>query len=592
MIDPQNASHRTRLARAMKHWHQQLDVYRKVRRDTVVKYAGSQHFATASGIRAPQKLVWGNLLQQSGLAHQIPLSYNDPRYKVVANMPESASVAPRLQEFLNTFSDLIGLGDIARGIALDSFFGFGIVKVSRGLLSPRAQYATGQRIGPMAWRISQDDWGFDGAAKRWDQVSYMFDFLDMPLDDAMAFEPFLNENPDATLKLQEFTRSHQNTTSRIHSDRHHDRTAQKMTRLVDVYFPHSQEIATWPANSDDFTGVEGEPLWTRPFEGHHSGVYALLSHLDIPDNLIPVAQSESTKAYHNLFNELAEKTAEQARAGKVNPLYEMGFHRDMQKILKTKDRLPAAVSNLQKIGAYEIPGPSQGQTAYMQAALSLFKEFAGNLDDTLGLGPTAATATQSELIRQANTIRSAEARRRMDRVMQEVAWKIAHLALNDPNLTLRARRMVEHTDIDVENDFLPASVMPRTTNVDDFAITLVPYSREMRPPEARLQQLNEALAIIAQFLELKANGVPIEIDKVVELQADYRDMPELRFVVPALLPEFEGRATAHRRGVSDPARPQGVYTRINQSTRSNTGALTQALTQFPENQNFGVSTVG
>jgi hypothetical protein len=73
----------------------------------------------------------------------------------------------------------------------------------------------------------------------------------------------------------------------------------------------------------------------------------------------------------------------------------------------------------------------------MLATAQLFKEYAGNLDDTLGLGQTGATATQSAMIRQRTSARQAEARRRMDRIMELIARKLCHLALNDPTMRMR-----------------------------------------------------------------------------------------------------------------------------------------------------------
>jgi hypothetical protein len=298
----------------------------------------------------------------------------------------------------------------------------------------------------------------------------------------------------------------------------------------------------------------------------------------VPDNIVPVTQAESTKELHFLFNELADRVAEQARSAKVNPIYETGSQRDMELLEGADDRKPVGVSNIQKIGTWEKPGPSQSQTSYMLSSLQMFKEFSGNLDDTLGLAPTAATATQSQLIRQSNNVRGAEARRRMDRLMEMVALKLAHLALHDKTLRLPMRSRVGTTDFNIDASWLPPSELPREREADDFQITIVPGSMAYRPPEARLAAMNEATGQIFQAMQLAGSGAPIDLEKFVELQADYRDLPELRDIYVGLLPDHaEQKESAQLGRMRDPNR--GKYERVNSSERTNAGGLTQTMQQ-------------
>jgi hypothetical protein len=577
MIDPTFAAHRARLAQDMDFWRREHEVYRKQRREGIVNYVGSTDLAKVLGIKKNKPML-GNLYQLAGIAHAVTLAYNTPRYLCVPTKPSVEAIAIRGKEWLNQYSPLIGLGAVARGCATDSYFGYGIIRVGIGQLPAGVRRMTGQQLGPMCRRVSQDHFIWDGNATEWPDVTWMADEFLAPLDQAKNFPLF---NPEVRANLAEYTRqtSQQGSDGRVHQTQASGMRAVGVTQLVRVYFPQSEVEAIWPANDGAFKAVNGEPLWVGKYEGHHSGPYAILSHLDIPDNLIPVPLSESTKGLHFLFNELATITSEQAKKARYNPTYEQGGQRDIELWEKTPDRKPIPVSNVQRLGSLQIPGPDQSQTAYMNAVYQMFNEFSGNPRDTLGLGATAPTARQSELIRSATTVRGGEARRRMNEVMELVGRKLLHLALNDETHRFPMRMQLPRTKLSMDISWLTPNEMPRTKDVDDFTVKVIPESMEFRTAQQRLAALKEATAEIVAIAQAVAQGAPIDLEAVVETQAEYRDLPELREWWAGVLPEYQ-QAKAAGQGMSFPDSNKGVYERHNISQRTGEGAITQSLTQF------------
>lgn len=589
MIDPLNADHRARLSKSMDFWNREMDLYRKARRETILNYVGIQQLATSFGIdvNTGDKRILGNLIQLSGLAHTIQLAYNDPRYLVVANQPAGEAVSMRLETWLDRYAPMIGLGDVARAIALDSFFGFGIVKVDVGFLPPGVQKLTGQQTGPMCWRVSQDCFGYDGNATNWDEVSFVWDTVMVPLDEARDYEPFLDFNPEDTVNLTEFRGDQQNDHSELHNRGDRSNSAQAMVRLVHVYLPHSGQIVVWACNSSTFSEVSGMPLMVRQWNGHHTGPYAVLTHLDIPDNLLPVSQAESTKGLHFLFNELADRTAHQAVEAKVNPVYEMGAQQDIQRWENAQDRESIPVSNIARLGIMEKPGPTQSQTAYMGTVLQMFKMFANNVDDTLGLGATAPTARQSELIRSATNARTGEGRRRMNRVMELVGRKLSHLLLNDQTMSFPMRRPVPRSGLTMDVSWLPPQQLPRNPDADDYLISVVPESMDFRSPYDRLESLKQASAEIIQAAQAAMSGIPLDMAKFVEIQAKYRDLPELLDLWLGLVPEHAEAKAAAQNGPRIRPEGTGEYTRTSVSQQSDQGAMMQNMTQFSDSPGAG-----
>src|SRR5690606_33539782 len=112
---------------------------------------------------------------------------------------------------------------------------------------------------------------------------------------------------------------------------------EQQVRLRDVYFPGIMVVAPWMVQNDNMLSLAEAPIAIRPYDGHWSGIYQVLNHLYSPDELVPIAQAESTKAIHYLFNDVMQLTANQARKSKYNPTYRQGSARDMQRIWDAPD---------------------------------------------------------------------------------------------------------------------------------------------------------------------------------------------------------------------------------------------------------------
>lgn len=576
MIDPTIPADRMRLAKTMDYWHREMDIYREARRQTIFNFIGLQANGLVPGY-ANCQVRMGNLIQMVGRARQVVLASNDPRYLAVPNVPYAEHISVRIEEWLNRWSGLIGLGQIGREIALDSFCGWGITKTNVGLLPPGVRNLVKQTEGPMVYRISQDDFGFDGSAKTWQDITYQFDIQVVPLKDAQSYAPFLQYNPSLTAELSEWQDQNEYTDAQVNKETGGDRYACAMTRLVYVYLPHYGLEVVWPCNSLSFGDVANEPLLVRPWKGHHTGPYAIFQDLDIPDNLIPVAQVESVKKLDHVFNELLNMTTNQALSAKVIPTHAFGDQKDAERIRLAADRAITPLSKPGFLTNVEIPGPSQGQTQYMGAIQSMFKYFAGNVDDILGSGATAPTARQSELIREAVNANSAESRGKMDRLMEVTARKLAHLVLNDPTLQLPAYRKIPGTMFKRDVSWLPPNLLPRNPDADDYLFTIVEGSMGHRTAKERLASLNEATQQIIPLVQMSLQGAPIDIEKVVQTQAKYRDTPELLEWWAAASPSYMQEKTAAA-GIRNRPAGTGEYTRtsVSESTGNN-GEMAELL---------------
>lgn len=578
MIDIKLASHRNRLSRTISYWHKENEILRQARRKLIINFIGMADLAGLAYGKDSKKM-YGNLIQLAGVAHTIMLAYGRPAWETIPENPESEIFALRMRQFLNKWSELIALGGTIRKVASDSFFGFGITRTNYGILPPAARNATGLEVGPMAKRISFDDFLYDGSAKEIEDCAYFGDLFYVPTELARNFEPFLNYNADAARSLQEFNYNTQYTDARVQdTDTPRNRTATSMTRLLYLYCPHTNEEIFWPANDTDFGGVGDLPLLAQQYQGHYSGPFDICTHLAIPDNVLSVSQAESTIRWHTLFNELADLTAEQSKSSKYNPVFEMGADRDADSLKWVKDRDWAGVSNLNKIGHHVVPGPDQTVLAHMAAAMRLFKEFSFNLDDTLGLAPTAGTATQSSLIRQRSNARSDDMGQTLNRSVENIGRKLGALALKHPSLTLPSRMTIPGTsNISIDTSFGPESRYPRSQDIDHYNVKLIASSLQYKTPEQILAEIQGSIKRIAQVASIKAAGIPVDLEQYTELEAKYTGHPELRTIFLGVLPEQQAKKEQHEMNMMNP--DKGQYTRTNVSEQSNDGQLFSGLAQ-------------
>lgn len=580
-INPLNETHRQRLTRSVEHSYQELKRFNNARRNTVNAYLGvnpySPEWDWGANNSYRKALPKGNLLQQAGLSMQIALAYGEPEFLCTPRVPEQTGLAEKLQVALNRMAKLLNLGEVARSVAADSFFGYGIFKCGVGRLPLSARVALGLEYGPCVWRVSQDDFIYDTQAADFDNCPYVGDIYSMPLDEAQR------DYPEHADRLQTMVDSDRLDAPRVMARASRMFSAQQDVWMVDLYFPGAGGkgtglIGTWPIRNDQFGELANEPIAVNEHTGHWSGIYQVLNHLYSPDELIPIAQAESVKSIHFMFQDLLHLTSEQAVHAKVNPLYLQGNDRDMQKLWNAKDRHPVPVSQMglqQAQARFEIPGPTQSQTAYMSVLLNLFKEMSPTLDEP----QRAPTATQGTLERETTNAIVAEARRKFNRALQLVGYKLGHLLMNDENVVLPASTQLRPgSRMSVDMTWRKPVTNER---IDDFEIGIEPHSTQLRTPDSRLQMMLGLNQQIAMLMQLQAQGAPINVEQAINDIAELAGEPRIKNWYEAVDPlhqaqRQQSRASVQRVGV-------GQYTRHNTSERSNQGAMMQALTQMGAN---------
>ena len=580
MLNPNNPVHRQRFATSVEYARSELERFARMRENTVRAYLGVPptipgESCQSRNRRYDKSLPKGNLLQMAALNQQIALAYGEPEYLTTARTPNHAGMADKLDPALNRMSKLLDLGETARQVAADSFFGYGIFKAGIGLMPLSSQKATGLKVGPCVWRVSQYNYLYDITATVRSNCKWEGDVYSMPLDEAAEIWP---EKAD---KLQVALDTDRLDAPRVFTRPTGLNAPELEVRLFDCYFPSAGLVATWLVRNGYFGSLAEEYLGCREYDGHWSGVYEVLTHLYSPDELLPIAQAESVKAIHFLFNDLFEITAHQAVSAKINPIHTAGSDKDMSRVLKAADRAPVAVvgTGPDRMGLFEVPGPTASQTQYMAAVMQLFKQFVPLTDEPA----RAATATQSALERQSTNAIIGEARRKFNRSLQLVGYKLGHLLMNDNSIMLPSSRPVfPGSQVSVDMSWYPASREPRVAMIDDFDISIEPYSTVFRSPEEKRNLIISMMDQVTRIMQARAMGAPVNVEKAINLLARYSGLPELNELFEELTPTEAAQRQASRMQ-SIPRPGVGQYVRENVSTKTEAGALEQNLQGVGEN---------
>lgn len=563
-----------RLAQAMRYWERYLEPWNVAREEQIELFASTKEGRDLlpDGLN-DEKFV--PLVQMTAIVATVVTAYNAPKFRAVYDDPSSRPFAERYQAAINEYVKWIDLDRTLRNVILDSRFGWGVVKTYLGD-SPWVMHNPIRDSGvPQVERVSQRNFLWDASVSELRDSFFLSDRYFMVYDDAMECPRF---DKDRKAFLTPFEDSRKDAWHHPEESR-----AEELVGLVDVYFPRERLIATWMCD-DDYVLVESDPLCVQEWTGDPDGPYDVLALINSPDRLIPVSPTDNIECLAVLFNLLMRKMAFRAMEQKQIATFEPGSEQEMARMLNARDLDVLSVTNRDRFGFYAFPGVDQTMSMFSMGVLDLFKMAAGGFDLKAGLGPASGTARQDEMIAARGQMIEAEERRRVGEFVSKIGGRVGKLIFDDPYLTVPASIKPTGTNVTVDATWYPEELLPRQGSADDYGIDLVAGSMDYRSSEQQIQAIEQAVmsaANVAQAaMPLGAVGVGFNLDRYMEILADYRSVPELKelFVSQAVQ-----QAAAGQSQYQPKVRPAGPreYIRRNVSEQTNSGQLTQNMSQMP-----------
>ena len=519
MIDLNNQTDISRLYDAIESSRTALRPFRVNRIKMLEEYVGSYY--GESGSERSKVIV--NLLSLTAEAYTIGLAAQNPKCVVNTQHRELWPFAYKWQYALNNFMEGIRYYDILQQVVLDAFFSIGIAKIYqadwKSIQLEDDVYADPGR--PHISRVSIDDFVMDMNAKDIRLCKFMLDEYRVPWSKVKgnpAFDQDVVAQMTPTSKWDREDATANQITAGMITD---DDEMEPMVTLMDVWLPELDTVAIMARSS------HLPPLATVD-SSSRGGPYELLTFGDVPDNTMPLAPGQNLLGLHLLYNRLARKQARQAMRQKTNPVFRPSAKNDADRLRKYGDGEWVKSEDPKGIAVVNQGGVDAGNAQFGMAVHDLYKEMAGNLDTMAGLGPTAGTVGQEQIIAQAVSRKEAKMHSRTHKFTANALGKIGYLMWED--VVLEVPGTTEYAP----GVYRDVSWTPdqRSGEFWMYNFDIKPHSMDYEPPQAKIEKIERAMAQLERVWPMiEAAGGQIDVQELVKQLANKLDVPELENIV-------------------------------------------------------------
>lgn len=539
----------------------QLQPFREELADFLKSYTGP-HYGKNSGGDRPI-----NMLQLSVESLLQQLSSRSPQVLCNTHKPELRGAAIELELAMNQTLKKMKFEQEHRLWVLSAIFLVGIMEV--GLTITETPEVDGEPL-PMTEifceAIMFDDFVFDTTAKKWDrrQVSFWGHKYMMSLEAAKKDKSF-----DAEARKQLHVRDSQaskDDTSQL-SKRDGETKEEPFNQMVEIwqiFVPEENEVVTFAIDGAD------KPLKTVQWKGPPHGPYHMVGFNPVLNNIMPLSPVANWVDLDDLENKLYSKLGRQASRQKTIGITDLQGVVDGQNIIKTDDGDVLAVGNPNAFKEASFGGVNQQTLGFALNVKSMADFVMGNLSAQMGLGASASTLGQEQMIKQAANVRIGSMQGVLltatQGILQDIAFYLHHHPTLEYDLTLE----ITGTDMKLpvpwprRDDGFGQEVDVRRGEWDQYAITIEPYSMTEVSPGQRATLLRTIWK--EDILPAIQLGVQPDVYAYMNMLAKYYDLPELREIVKMSQEAMNPAERVGGKGMGpQPGKPNGNYTRNNVS---------------------------
>ncbi len=563
-----------RLRESIEQSEKRLKRWRQLRYELIKVYAGKKFVDLPDMEHDPV-----NLMYQTANIYMMSMSANRPRILTSTEDPALIGFRQTFQTNVNNMLVQLRAQQVFQACVLDAFFGMGIIKTTLGDHGS-VEVHTNQFIDvgrPYMERVGFDNFIFDTSCNAWSKIRYACDTYQVPLSHVQDPERYYQKVVERIQpsKVPERDEQGESRVSEFSTSDYPDSVElTPMVTLMDVWLPEQQEV--WVCAKDH---PELPPISRIEWYGRESGPYQILRFGRVPDMILPASPAQQLEKLHHMTNSLLRKGEFEAQNHKEVGIYTPAAAKDADRIKHANHGDFVQVKNVNDLGQLSFTGVDGPTQALAIAGLDLFDRMAGNLQAMGGLGPQADTATQDQLIHDRVGKHEAYLLSRVLDFMTDVVIDMADLMWSDEALEMEGTRTLEGTDWPLPDNWAPDMRLGR---FDQYKFTIDPYSLPYRSPSQRLGALNNALGL---YMEMQAAGVlgqhgaRIDVQRMVEIQAELLGEPRLKEIVKFDMPPQEVPATTD--GSKMPRESTRNYVRHNVPTggteQSRRATLQQSL---------------
>jgi hypothetical protein len=302
--------------------------------------------------------------------------------------------------------------------------------------------------------------------------------------------------------------------------------------LWDLWIPRENVIVTTPVNGN------GSIANVRPWRSRPGGPYLFLYYRELPDQAIPISIQADLAIVHDSLNSTFRKLIDQTRESKTVLGYKPGHEGDAENVRDARSRQIVQMRDPSSVQEFSFNGPDQSLLGMLLQTRELASIIGGNTDVLAGLGVQAPTATQEQMV--SDTAGGKVKLHEVDtadfqvEVFEAIRWYLYHEQMESIPIVGE----VEGTDIKFSQEFNSEKAAEMPGEFNAFQLKIEPYTGVYRSPEQRFQSL---LSIWSQLImpgvQLGILDSTPDMNRLIELAAQYLDMPEVKGLVRQVLPE-------------------------------------------------------
>lgn len=553
----------------------QLEPFREELAEALKSYTGP-HYGKNSGDDRPI-----NMLQLSVESLLQQLSSRAPQVLCNTHNPNLKSSAIELELAMNQALKKMKFEQEHRLWVLSAIFLVGIMEVGLDIVeSPEIDGETLPMTEIFCEAIMFDDFVFDTTARKWGrrQVSFWGHKYLVSLAEAKK-DPSFNKEAREQLKALEKHGSKDATANISKPDG--DGSGDPFTEMCEIwqiFVPEENEIVTFSVDGGDV------PLKTVKWHGPKHGPYHMIGFNPVLNNIMPLSPVANWIDLDDLENKLYTKLGRQASRQKTIGITDLQGVKDGQNIINTNDGDVLAVGNPNAFKEASFGGVNQQTLGFALNVKSMADFVMGNLSAQMGLGASASTLGQEQMIKQAANVRIGSMQGVLLTATQGILQDIAFYLHYHPTQEFDLTREVTGTDMKLpikwprRDNGYGQEVDVRQGEYDEYAISIEPYSMTEVSPGQRAQLLRQIWK--EDILPGVQLGVVPNFNAYLDKLAKYYDLPELREIVTMSQESMDPQERMQGGGGAKPGKPNGNYTRNNVSQGMTPQAADQQMAQM------------
>ena len=534
-MDMNKVENRIHLLELVDHSRKKLDDVRESRRKLLDRAKGSEWFPSEE--RMPI-----NQMAQQEWALVSYLAGGDPRALVLPGGSGMGAVAYEQTLAVNKMAQRLNLRRKFRRLVQDAIYGIGICRIGmvRGdktlrNLFPELDEEDDVNLGELELQvISLESWVHDTQADTMEEAEYCGHSYWVRKEDIGQYLPGVKVE-DLEIEEKRWVDEHGHEMAGAMS-RGTDADGQVQFRdkywLWDLWLPRENVIVTTPVNGT------GQHAHVRKWNSRPGGPYLYLYYRELPDQAIPISIQADLALVHDSLNSTFRKLIDQTREAKTVLGFKPGHEGDAENVRDASSRQIVQMRDPSSVQEFNFNGPDQSLLGMLLQTRELASIIGGNTDVLAGLGAQAPTATQEEMLSQQAggkiNLHEVDTADFQQEVFEAIRWYIYH----EQQEPIPIVGEVPGTDVRFQETFNAekAAMLPGT--FDSFQLKIEPYTGVYRSPE---QRFNSMLSIWERLIMpgLQAGVVDAtpNMQHLLEMAAQYLDMPEVRMLLQTVAPE-------------------------------------------------------